>query len=96
MEIKSAKMVKSLFLFFQSYKKCFRSKVFFRFGQILFNLNRKFAAHHGRFAEALFLPFLRSLLITYLITLSLDKEIIVFEKSLEFWKKKTVRTLKVV
>ena len=55
-----------------------------------------FAAHHERLAEALILPFLRSLSTTYLITLSLDKEIIVFGKSLEFWIQKSVRTLKVV
>ena len=46
--------------------------------------------------KALFLRFLRFLLITYFITLSLEKEIIVFEK---VWKKswnldqKSVRTL---
>ena len=42
-------------------------------------------------------PFLRSPLITYLITLSLEKEIIVLKKqsgkSLEFWIRKSVRTL---
>ena len=49
--------------------------------------------------KALFLRFfLRSILITCLITLSLEKEIIVLEwqcgKTLEFWNQKTVRTLK--
>ena len=47
--------------------------------------------------KALFLLFLRSVLITYLITSSLEKEIIVLEKksgkSLEFWIQKSVRTL---
>ena len=46
--------------------------------------------------RALFLRFLRSPLITYLITLGLEKEIIVFikaGKSLEFWILKSVRTL---
>ena len=39
-----------------------------------------FAAHHKK---ALFLQFLSSLMITYLITLSLEKEIIVLEN---VWK----------
>ena len=49
--------------------------------------------------KALFLCFLRSLLIKYLITLSLEKEIIVLEKRLEkvlnfgSKKKTSVRTL---
>ena len=47
--------------------------------------------------KALLLRFLKSLLITYLITLSLEKEIIVLEKSPEkfliFLPKKFVRTL---
>ena len=95
MEIKSAKMVKSLFFFFKGTTSALEVK-FFSFGQILFHLNRMFAAHHERLAVALILPFLRSLSITYLITLSLDKEIIVFGKSLEFWIQKSVRKLKVV
>ena len=43
-----------------------------------------------------FLHFSRSLLITYLLTLSPEKYIIVLErsgKSLEFWIQKSVRTL---
>ena len=66
---------------------------FFRAGQILFNLACTFAAHHGKGFVSSF--FLRSLLITHLITLSLEKEIIVLEKSLEkvFRIQKTVRTL---
>ena len=48
--------------------------------------------------KALFLPFLRSLLITYLITLSLEKEIInclekKSGKSLKFWIQKSVQIL---
>ena len=54
------------------------------FCSVLFNLTRTFATHH----ERSFVPvFLRSLLITYLITLCLEKEVFVFgKKSLEkFW-----------
>ena len=47
--------------------------------------------------KALFLSLLRSLSITYLITLSLEKESIVLlkslENSLEFWIPKSVQTL---
>ena len=50
---------------------------FFGFGQILIDLAHTFAK------KALFLRFLWSLLITYLITSSVDKENIVLEKSLE-------------
>ena len=54
-----------------------------------------FAANHKK---TLFPRFLRSLLIAYVITLSLEKEImIVLEKksgkSLEFWIQKSVQTL---
>ena len=38
-------MVKSLDFFFQSYNKFFLSEIFFRFGQILFNLAHLFAGH---------------------------------------------------
>ena len=56
---------------------------FFNFCQILFNLTRMFATHH----EKSFVP----LLITYLITLSLEKKT---GKSLEFWiQLKSVPTL---
>ena len=56
---------------------------FFYFCQILFNLTRTFATHH----EKSFVP----LLITYLITLSLEKKT---GKSLEFWiQLKSVPTL---
>ena len=55
--------------------------------QILYNLARMFAAHYKSSwkKKTLFLLFLRSLLITYLITLSLEKEIIVLEKKV--WEK---------
>ena len=61
--------------FFQSYDECFI--IFFGFGQILIDLAHTFAK------KALFLRFLWSLLITYLITSSVDKENIVLEKSIE-------------
>ena len=68
---------------------------FFRFGQILFSLARTFVAHPEE--NLCFLSFLRSPLITYLIILCLEKEIIVLEKksgrSLEFWIQKFVLTL---
>ena len=53
----------------------------FFFGQILFNLTRTFEAHHGE--NLCFLSFLMSPLITYLIILCLEKEIIILEKSLQ-------------
>ena len=71
------------------------SEFFFRFGQILFNLARALKAHHKE--NLCFLSFLSSPLITYLIILCLENEIIVLEKksgrSLEFWIQKSVRTL---
>ena len=60
----------------------------FRFHQILFNLALAFAVHYKK-------NFV--LFITYLITFSLEKEIIVWkknmEKSLEFWIQKSAWTL---
>ena len=53
----------------------------FCFGQILFKLAHMFPAHHEK---SFAVVFLRCLLITYLITLSLEKKIIVLEKD---WKK---------
>ena len=47
---------------------------------VIFNLARSFAAHHEK---ALFLRILRSLFIIYLKTMSLEKEVTVFKKSLE-------------
>ena len=52
----------------------------FRFGQFLFNLVHTLTAHHEK---KLCSCILKSILITYLITISLEKEIIVLEKSLE-------------
>ena len=54
-----------------------------------------FAANHKK---TLFPRFLKSLLIAYVITLSLEKEIIIVlgkksGKSLEFWIQKSVQTL---
>ena len=53
---------------------------YFRFGQILFNLVHILMAHHEKMLCSCIL---KSILITYLITLSLEKEIVVLEKSLE-------------
>ena len=93
MEIKFG-MVKSLeFFFLQSYSMCFVSEIFVCFGLTLFNLALTFAAH---LEKTLFLLFLRSLLITSLITLSLEKDNNCFGKkygSPEFWNPKSVRTL---
>ena len=88
---------KSPVFFFQSYNKCFISDFFFRFGQILFNLVHTCALHREK---SLFMRFLTSVLITYLLNWSLEKEIIVLgkksRKSLEFWIQKSVRTLSIV
>ena len=96
---------KSLFLiifFFEATTSVILQQVlyeshFFCFDQILLNLahTSTFATHH----EKSFVPaFLRSLVITYLITLSLEKEIISClekksGKSLKFWIKKSVQIL---
>ena len=61
-------------LTFQSYNKCFRSDIFLVL-DILFNLG----CLQCIMKKALFLHFLRSLL----ITLSLEKEIVVLEESME-------------
>ena len=69
---------------------------FCRFGQILFSIGCTFAAHYKK--KLCSYVFLKSILITCVIILSLEKEIIVLGKksgeSLEFWNQKTVRTLK--
>ena len=66
--------------FFFFFNKCFISEFFCRFCQILFNLACMLTAHH----EKCFVPaLLRSLLITYLIILSLEKETIVLKR---VWK----------
>ena len=100
MDIKSTKMVKSLFsyfFFFSKLQQVLYERHFFCFDQILLNLahTSTFAAHH----EKSFVPaFLSSLLITYLITLSLEKEILnclekKSGKSLKFWIQKSVQIL---
>ena len=70
------KIVKS---FFESFNKCFASEIFF-----LLVKSYSILPVHVRLQrivdKALFLLFLRSLLRTYLITLSLEREIL-------FWKK---------
>ena len=75
METKSEKMVKRRVFF----KAACKWNIF-RFGQILFNLVHTLTAHHEK---KLCSCILKSILITYLITISLEKEIIVLEKSLE-------------
>ena len=67
---------KSFFLFFfQSYNKCFMRDIFSVLIKSYSTL--PIQVHLQPITKkALFLPFLRSLLITYLITLSLEKEII--------------------
>ena len=77
------KIVKS---FFESFNKCFASEIFF-----LLVKSYSILPVHVRLQrivdKVLFLLFLRSLLLTYLITLSLEKEIIVLEKILNFGSK---------
>ena len=76
--------------FFQSYNKCFRNEIFFvLFKCYSFKFTRMFSAYN----EKSFVPaFLRST-----FTFSLEKEIIVLEKSLEedlnFGSKNFVRIL---
>ena len=85
-ETKSGKNGKKpwvFFLFFlQSYNKCL-SDFSLRLGQTI--------CLQRTTKKSLFLRFLRSLLITYLITVSL--EILLSGKSLEFWIQRSVRTL---
>ena len=81
MEIKSGKMVKNLEVCLLKKKTSALEVKFFPFGEIFFNLTLKFGMHHKK---ALFLCCLRSLLVTYMIILSLEKEVIVLEK---IWKK---------
>ena len=70
-------MEKALTFFFQSYNKCL-SDFFLRFGQTI--------CLQRTTKKALFLPLLRSLLITYLIFVSLEK-IIVWTEVLNFGSK---------
>ena len=79
------KGVQSLGFFFESYNKCFTSEFFF----VLVKSYSISPARLQRIMEkALFLHFL----ITYLITLSLEKEIIVLEK---VWKKSWISDPKI-
>ena len=72
--------------FLESYNnKCFTGESFFHAGQILFNLTCMFAVHHGKSFVPSF--FESSLLITYLITVNPEKEIIALEKVLYFGSK---------
>ena len=86
----SGNMVQSLEFFFccsffsKLQQVLYKWIFFFRFSRILFNLARAFAECR----EALFLPLLTSLFITYLvITSRLAKEIIVVENVLNFGSK---------
>ena len=67
--------------FFESYIKCFTSEIFFLLVQIYSISPVHLQCIVGK---ALFLLFKRSILLTSLINLSLEKEITVFE---EVWKK---------
>ena len=87
---------KNLKSFFESYNKCFTSENFFLLVK-LYSISPVRLQHivDKAFCSCIFL---RSLLLTYLITLSLEKEItsIVLEKvwkNLEFWIQKSVKTL---
>ena len=77
----SGKMAKIVKFFFQSCNKCFISDYIFRFGQIVFALARTFAVHPEKSVVS---TFLRSVLTTYLITSSLEKNYC-FRKKI--WKK---------
>ena len=91
-EEKSWKNGKKSCVFLKAVQEVLQKWFFFRVGQILFNLA---GMSWKKLCSCVF--FLRSLLISYLITLSLEKYIIVLEK---VWKKswildqKSVRTLK--
>ena len=95
MGIKSGKTLKNLEVFFKATTSAFRSEFLFQFGQILYSVSPVRLQHTVK--KALFLCFLRSRLITYLITLSLEKRNSCFGKksgkSLEFWMQKSERTL---
>ena len=92
MEIKSVKTLKNLEVFFKATTSAFRSEFLFQFGQILYSVSPVRLQHTVK--KALFR---RSRLITYLITLSLEKRNSCFGKksgkSLEFWMQKSERTL---
>ena len=84
MEIESGKTVKNLeVFFFKATTSAFRSEFLFQFGQILYSISPVHLQHTVK--KALFLCSLRSLLITYLITLSLEKKKFLLWKKV--WKK---------
>ena len=88
--LKSGKMVKSVGFFFKSTTAL--QVNFFRFGQIVFNLARTFAAHH----KESYVPRSFKVAIDQLFdNLESGKNnlSIVLEKSLEFWIQRSVRTL---
>ena len=87
-EVKSWKNGKKPCVFLKAVQEVLQKWFFFRVGQILFNLA---GMSWKKLCSCVF--FLRSLLISYLITLSLEKYIIVLEKS-QILDQKSVRTLK--
>ena len=89
--LKSGKMVKSDVFFFSNLQPLHKL-IFFRFGQIVFNLARTFAAHH----KERYVPRSFKVAIDQLFdNLESGKKNlgIVLEKSLEFWNQRSVRTL---
>ena len=103
MDTKSTKMVKVFFLFFfKATTSVFLQQVLMRaiFSVLIKSYSILPTQVHLQpiMKKALFLHFLRSLLIIYLITLSLEKEIInclekKSGKSLKFWIQKSVQIL---
>ena len=83
---------KWLKVFWKLYVKCFTSEIFF----LLVKIYSISPVHlQCIVGKALFLLFKRSILLTSLINLSLEKEITVFEevwKNLEFWIQKSLQT----
>ena len=78
--------------FFFSNLQLLHKLIFFRFGQIVFNLARTFAAHH----KESYVPRSFKVAIDQLFdNLESGKKnlSIVLEKSLEFWNQRSVRTL---
>ena len=91
-DISSGKIVCLFVCFFFSQLQEVPYDWIFFVGQIFSNLARMFAAHYECFVPA----FLRFLLITYLITLSLGKKSLFWKKSqgkVEFWIQKPVLSL---
>ena len=73
-------MVQSLEGFFKATTLALQVNFVFVFGQILFNLGLLLL--QCIMNKTLLLPFLRPISVSYLITLSLEKEIIVLDKGL--------------